>query len=531
MLFRKLIQRLLAVLISSSVLVLLSLTMVSEISFGQGSVWSNPIRLSAKGQTSWFPDVKVDRSGTVHIVWASGFAEYAVIYHSAFHQDGTQEEPLEIRALYQYSGEVTRPTLFADAKGFLHMTYRDTQVYYSNVNASQAHSTRAWSPDKLISEGYFSEVQMDSKGRLHYIFTRNVITGSCPICYHIFYIWSDDGGVTWSKEADISRGPLGAAKPQLLIDKNDNLHLVYETGIGGSYGQLSDTDPTQVMYMSSYDNGLTWELPVQLNPFDMIAKNVTIGLDGNNRLVVVWGSTVDDSIFYQTSTNFGLSWSLPIRLPGVIGIWSEYHSRLDNYSMEVDSAGNLHLVLIGRIFKQATPTATNATPAVRTPTPDRNIPTPDGKTRLSVIHVTWDGRAWFEPETLVTYIGDAPEWPRIAVGLGNQLNVVWFVRAEKDIWAGGGDYTVWYSTKTINVRKLTPAVYPTVKPIQSTEVVQEVVVTPTPTLEMDVPEVVQEPSWKLVYKEMDYLSVAVLSALPVVFFVGLFALIARKLRR
>lgn len=531
MLYKKLIQRFLVIFLSSSVLVLCALTLVSEISFGQGSGWSSPNRLSAKGQTSWFPDVEVDSTGTVHIVWASGFSEYALIYHTAFHQDGTQDDPMEIRALYKYSGEVTRPTLFADDRGVVHMTYRDTRVYYSNVIASQVHSTRAWSPDRLMSEGYFSDSAVDSKGRLHYIFTRNVITGSCPICYHVFYLWSDDFGANWSQEVDISRGPLGAAKPQLLIDKNNNLHLVYETGIGGSYGQLTDTDPTQVMYVASYDNGQTWELPVQLNPFDMVAKNITIGLDGKDKLVVVWWNIIDDSVYYQTSSNLGLNWSLPSRLQGVIGIWSEYHSRLDNYSMTVDSAGNLHLVLVGRIFDPVTPTATIATPAVRTPTPDRNIPTPDGRMRLSVIHLAWDGRAWSEPEIIAAYVGDAPEWPRIAVGLGNQLSVVWFVRAEKDIWAGGGDYSIWYSTKMLNVRKLTPAIYPTLEPTRQIEVVQEVVVTPTPTLEMDVPEVAQEPAWRLVYEEMDYISVAVLSALPVVFFVGIFALIARKLRR
>jgi hypothetical protein len=547
---KKLLHRFMAGLLLSFGLVLLSLMLVTGISSGQGLGWTSPSRISAKGQTSWFPDVAVDQAGTVHVVWASGVPDYGLVYHAEFHQDGTRLEPLEIRALFGESGEVTRPTLFADNQGMLHLTYRDTRLYYSNVNASQAHTSKAWSVDQLISEGYFSDVVVDSQGRLHYFFTRNVITGACPICYHVFYIYSDDGGNTWSKETDISRGPLGAAKPQILVDKNDNLHLVYEAGIGGSYGQLTDSDPTQVMYLVSYDNGLNWEYPVQLNPGEMDAKNITIGMDGQGKLVVVWWNVNDDAIYYQISRELRGDWSLPYRLPDVIGVWSEIHSRLDSYSMETDSEGNLHLVLVGRpsdnvevtpepsiTILPGTPTLTpSPTPTpTKTPTPTLTPtgvrPTPDERIRLNLYYMAWRGDTWSKPEILAAYAGDVPEWPRIDVGLGNQLHVVWFVRAERDVWAGGGDYTIWYTSKTLNTPKYTPAAYPTLKPIEATEVVQEIVETPTPTPMMDLPEAIQKPAWQLIYNEMDYLTVAVLSALPVVFFVGIFALIIRKLKR
>ena len=539
----KSIHRLLVFLLSAFVLALLSLALTPHASYGQSSGWSSPSRISAKGQTSWFPDVAVDSAGTVHIVWSSGILDYDLVFHTAFLRDGTKLDPLEIRAMYKTGGEATRPTLFADKWGFLHMTFRDTQVYYSQVNAFQAHSAKYWNVDTSISEGYFSRVAVDSKGRIHYIFTRNVITGACQVCYHVFYIWSEDGGVTWSVETDVSRGPLGAAKPQIVIDQNDNLHVVWEAGIGGSYGQLTDTDPTQVMYAGSYDNGETWETPLQLNPSDMITKSITMGIDSKARLIVVWWNINDDAVFYQISTDLGKDWSLPLRLPGVLGIWSEYHSRLDDYAIAMDSAGNVHLVFVGRLDDRVEATAISSTPDVKTPTPTPTRtptptatpmgpkPTPDLRMRLSVLHMTWNGETWSRPDVLASYVGDAPEWPRIAVGLGNQLHVVWFVRAEKDIWKGGGDYTVWYSSKTINAPMLTPAAYPTVIPVETKEVIQQLVDTPTATPVMEMPENVQQSTGKLVYKEMDYLSVAAFSTLPVVFFVGIFVLISRKLRR
>jgi hypothetical protein len=296
------------------------------------------------------------------------------------------------------------------------------------------------------------------------------------------------------------------------------------------------------MYIGSYDNGLTWERPTQLNPFEMIAKNITIGLYGKDKLMTVWWNINDDSIYYQISDNLGKNWSLPIKLPGVKGIWEEHQARLDDYSIATDANGNLHLVFVGLVDNRVDtsglptldPTLPTPTPTLTPtpqPTPTGIIPTEDLRRRTNLLYMNWTDGKWSKPEILSSYVGDVPEWPRIAVGLGNQLHVVWFVRADKDVWNGGGDYTIYYASKKVSVPQFTPVKLPTIVPIVPTKEATEVVETLTPTPVMDLPIVEQKPTWSLVYKEMDYLSVAVITALPVVFFIGIFALILRKLRR
>ena len=527
----KLLSRFFLIGIIALCLLVTGLALSPQLTYGQFSGWASPERISTRGQTSWFPDVAVDPAGTTHIVWSSGFLDYDLVYHTAFLNDGTKQDPIEIRAQYQTGGEATRPTLFADKTGILHLTFRDTQVYYSQVNASQAHSSKHWSPDYPISEGYFSEVAVDSKGKIHFIFTRNVISGACQVCYHVFYVSSEDNGTTWSDEIDISGGTSGSAKPQIIIDKKDNVHVVWESGIGGGYGQLSDTDPTDVMYVSSYDNGKTWGTPLQLNPSDMIAKSIAIQMDGRSHLIVVWWDINDDSIYYQTSANLGVNWSLPYRIPNVLGTWAEYHSKLDDYAMDVDSTGNVHLVFVGRYDLTPIPIdETEEAKAKQTPTPSATPIPVDGRARLNVFHMVWDGLDWGDEEAIESYVGDVPEWPRIAVGLGNKLNVVWFVRAEKDIWKGGGEYAVWYSTKTIASTKYTPAAYPTIVSQPTTSPTLPVVETATITPVMELPENVQVKTGELVYKEMDYMQVAGLSILPVVLLVVVLFFINRKFR-
>src|SRR5262245_9442227 len=40
----------------------------------QGGGWAAPTEVSGTTDSSWFPDIAVDASGDVHIVWASGIA-------------------------------------------------------------------------------------------------------------------------------------------------------------------------------------------------------------------------------------------------------------------------------------------------------------------------------------------------------------------------------------------------------------------------------------------------------------------------
>ncbi len=44
-------------------------------SSAQSGQWSVPMQISENGTNSWFPDITVDPSGRVHIVWASGISQ------------------------------------------------------------------------------------------------------------------------------------------------------------------------------------------------------------------------------------------------------------------------------------------------------------------------------------------------------------------------------------------------------------------------------------------------------------------------
>jgi hypothetical protein len=511
-----------------------------QVSYAQDQGWSKALPLSSDIQSSWFPDVAADATGRVHVVWSSDIGTgvgqaYDVVMYAAAQSGAQWPAPQDIVALPS-KGAVTRPTVLVDDQGILHLTFRSYTVFYSHAPV-QAVSPTALLPPRLISSfenGYFSRLAVEKGGRLHIVYTENTQNPGCTGCLHVFYRYSTDNGLTWSPTVDISRLPTGAAKPQLVIDVAGNLHVVWEAGLGGDLGQLDQTLPTSVYYTASYDRGQSWSSPIALASFPNVAptvtaatstpsttqprtsptapsaspspspsplpksfKNIALGLDGKGNLVVAWLALPEDRVYFQSSGDQGRSWSDPQLILGVWGAWTVYQGRTDDYAMATDSAGAIHLVLIGR--------------------------TAEKTTALNVLHVTWDGVHWSEPEPIVTLTGDVPEWPRAAVGLGNDLHVVWFVRDQAHIFVGQGTslYRIWYSHKLQSAPALTPVLWPTLSPTVQPSVAPATTATAIlrPSFQPTA-QIASTPSpatnANLVYNELDYLKVVAKGILPAV---------------
>jgi hypothetical protein len=132
---------------------------------------------------------------------------------------------------------------------------------------------------------------------------------------------------------------------------------------------------------------------------------------------------------------------------------------------------------------------------------------------VSVYHLTWDGERWSEPGLIAYYPGSAvPEYPKIAVGQGNRLHVVWFVRSGE----GTEFMRIWYSELGIDAPPEEPVPTPTPTPTLMPTPMPTLTptVTPFPTLgpgDSDVPEGL--------YTEHDELARLVLALSPVLFVV------------
>ncbi len=498
----------------SAVLVLSLIGGSFTTSAAQSVSWNAPITVSPSGTSSWFPEIIADRAGTVHVAWASGVSGYdAVIYTNTV--NGEVWAPINDVAASQIIGfrsAATRPAMVIDEQGFLHLTFVDTTtLYYSKVPVWNAGIAHEWTEKQVLSgnqTAYFSKLGIDSKGVIHLIFTQNFPTVACLNCYRLYYRQSLNHGDTWSEPIDISVEQDGVVKPQMLIDSKDNIHVVWESGLGGGLGQLSD--PTKVKHITSYDGGKTWTTAAAfVVPENPNLKNITLGVDKNGSLMAVFWALPYDWVMYSLSNDDGKTWTDPLQIPEVWGAAALYKSNLDAYSMARDGAGNVHLALVARKAL-------------------------DSQT-VDVLDVVWDGQNWLTPVAIAEYSKDVPEWPRIVVSKGNQINAVWFVRDEEHIWdSAQGRYRIWYAKGVSAASPQIPQPYPTFTPtVQPTSTVPTrtlepnatVQTMPTYALDSSLRAVESKPSEDVLYTEQDYLALLGKALLPsLVFLAGAIAI-------
>lgn len=469
------------------------------------STWGNElVMLSAPDQVGWFSDIFADPAGIIHVVWASGIKTgpsrtYDVVLYRKSTDGVDWSEQIDVAAELT-KGAVTRPVIMVDSSGILHLAYRSYTTYYLGFRAVDVLPQAFVKPFPLTAGdiGYFARLAKDSQGRLHAIFTQNAFDMNCAGCFHLFHRYSDTNGATWSSIVDITPNlNNGASKPWILVDGDDNLHVVIEVGRGGDLGQVPS--PAGSFYLSSFDGGLSWTTPKDLaeNVGENESRSTTIGLDGNGNLMVAWLALPENLIYFRVSQNAGVDWSAPSAIPNVFGGWDVYQARLDTFSMATDSNGNIHLVVVGKTTRS--------------------------QRSLNILELVWNGANWSDPAVIATYEGDVPEWPRVAIGRGNEVHVTWFVRKSEDIWSNHSTNRVWYTNglAASNPVKITP--WPTLVPVETQAAP---VLSPTatfhPTMTPVSPLIVNPiQNQLLVDSENDYLLVTGISILPVLILIGI----------
>lgn len=486
--------------------ILLAATLPPRFGNAQTVAFEEPVQISPDGVFAWFPDIAVDEFGTIHVVWSTSNATHDMVLYTAS-EDGTNwSEPNDIKS-YETEGEAVRPTLLTDLAGHLLMTVKFQYVRFSRAALGEAANATDWSPDYLFHQdqiGYFSKMVMLPDGVLLAVYTENLLNNSCRNCYHLYARTSADLGDNWSDPVDISVARTGSAKPNLWVGKDGTIHIVWESGLGGGQGQLED--PSRVRYSKSQDGGKTWTTPYQFGTpklEDTQFKNVTIAEDKNENLIAAFWGIPTDQVYFAISSNNGDTWQETQIMEDVRGQWSVYNDRLDTYSFARDSADNLHLFMVGRVKGES----------------NREL--------LNVLDLVWDGEAWLPPVKIFSSENEFPEWPRVTISGGNQINLVFFTRDEEHAFESdsvNADYKVWYVKGFAAAPAIRPQIVLTstarpsrTPPPTSTPALREPTETVTPTLEM-LPEQLRTPS-EIQSRESEYVTMLGFALVPTLAFI------------
>ena len=454
--------------------------------------WGKPTQISPELPTSWFPDLYADPTGAVRVVWTSNLswdpnsesnhlATGAVMFNQL--QDGAWGTSRDIRVMD--AGIASRPMIASDGT-YVHMLYRTgtegttTLNYMRALATSDLGNAHSWTDETNISTGaYYAQLMVLPDQSIVVLYNEpfqvsaeilaqsatpvnrlnlllDATDGPPDVRPVLMSRRSTDHGLTWSNPLRISTigNRVGRISLAMSPDGSD-LIATWDQGYDNNTGL---GDPSTVATADSRDGGATWQhVQTVTSTVGPIEQSVVAANDKVS--VLAYRSTVENKIFYRVSTDGGATWSDEGPIPNVIARPYLGKHTFDKLSMAVDGDGRVLLAYVGR----------------------SNTDTED----LSVMVVTFGNGVWTEPAVVATPVGFA-EYPRIAIGLGNNVQIVFFVR---DNEFDTGHYILWSVTGTSDAKPIPPVAVTAPAAVAPAVTTTPASVAPTPSAVAVVPTV------------------------------------------
>jgi hypothetical protein len=298
-----------------------------------GSTWTANKRLTWDSRWASFPTIAVDTSGSLHVFWNTGDTAYAQIYYKRS-TDGGNSWTGNRRLSWTQGNE--SPEIAVDSSGNLHLVwYSPLGTYLETFYRKSTDGGSTWTPSKKITFTFgqvsgFPVIAADPSGNIHVVWNEDVWVGD----WRVYHKKSSDGGATWSTSKKVSWLAGVSRYPRIAVDSYGNVYVVYY------YGPIEyeDTD-YEIYYRKSTDAGVTWMPGKRLTWNSVLSQNPIIAVDSTNNLHLVWeqGQYWSAELYYRSSSDGGNTWSTGKKITNTSP--ASLHPR-----MAVDSSGNLHLV-------------------------------------------------------------------------------------------------------------------------------------------------------------------------------------------
>jgi len=264
---------------------------------GIDGIWSSPQDIPDSSKTWEPPQMVVDQSGIVYIVWSGDPANSYDddIYYAQLGSDGAWLGPINVSNTPRTS---TSPQLAMDGSGVIHVVWADASFRfpYLDVCYAQRDSNGNWSGSQLLSSAsgnsQYPSLGVDRNSTVHVVWLFDNIP-----CYS----QRGNSGV-WSSPLQVPNAEPGFA-PRLAVEQDGTVHIVWSTGM------YSAGDA----FYAERNNVGTWSYPQNLSTDPEYTLSPQLLVDKSGNVHVVWQS--DQDIKYTRRRNDG-GWSSNENIPG-----------------------------------------------------------------------------------------------------------------------------------------------------------------------------------------------------------------------
>lgn len=351
----------------------------------EAQTWSSLKRLTWSSGGSECPQIAIDSSNVIHLVWEETppLINEEIYYKKSANGGITWSPPVR---LTWTSTSSMNPYIAVDSST-VHVVWNEflEGTEYGNSELMYKQSTdggATWSAPKRLTysagQSLVHSIVTDSSNIIHVAYA-----DSSPGNNEIFYKQSVDGGTTFSAPKRITWNPGSSETPKMAVTSDNNIHMFWSN----FSSSISD-----VFYKHSTNNGSTWSVPKRLTWTANNTCYLTAAADSKIGLYIAWdeGATSNHEIYFKNSTNGGTAWLPPKRMT-----WNAGLSWVPNIT--ADGSTGIYLVWIDQ---------------------------PAGDFEIFFKCSTDSGTNWDKPVRLTWSIGGS--WnPVVATDSGNTVHVFW----------------------------------------------------------------------------------------------------------
>jgi hypothetical protein len=198
-----------------------------------GATWSPSQRLTWNSGWSGLPDVVVDSSGRVHVVWYDETPGNTELFYKQSPDGG--DTWLSTQRLTWTSGFSQAPAVAVNPSGDLHLLWWDNtpgnaEIFYKK----SLDSGSTWSIGQRLTwtsgDSQAPALTIDSSGGLDAVWWDNT-----PGNAEIFFRKGSPGGAAWTASLRLTWSPGNSYGPALAVSYLGHLHLVWYDDTPGNY--------------------------------------------------------------------------------------------------------------------------------------------------------------------------------------------------------------------------------------------------------------------------------------------------------
>ena len=270
-----------------------------------GTSWAANTRLSWTSTFSHMPAIKIDAIDDLHVLWDDDAPGNTEIYQKRSMDAGATWIASE--RLTWTSGHSIVPDMAVDPSYYLHMVWSDLtpgnqEIYHKKstdwgVTWTTGHRI-TWNAGASMSP----KIGADPSGNLHVVWQDDT-----PGHWEVYYAKSTNGGATWTASQRLTWSSSSSGSPIIGVDSWDRLHVVWQ---GTASGNI------EAFYRKSTDGGASWMAAKRLSWTSGVSFSPVIAVDSSDNLHLVWDDDTPGNfeIYYKKSTDGGATWTANKRL-------------------------------------------------------------------------------------------------------------------------------------------------------------------------------------------------------------------------